>query len=109
MINKVILTGRLVEDPELQQTGNGVDYARFTLAVDRNYRNQDGEQDTDFVNIITWRKQAQNCVKYLGKGRLVGVDGCLRINRASSNGQTRTFSQVEANRIEFLDWPRDQD
>jgi len=105
MINKVILTGRLVRDPELKETDAGISFSNFTLAVDRNYRNQEGEVDTDFIDIITWRKQAEQCVQYLSQGRLIGIEGALRINRNKTEEQTYINTVINADRIEFLDSP----
>ncbi len=107
MINKIILTGRLVQDPELKQTSGGINYSSFTLAVDRNYKNQEGEVDTDFIDIITWRKQAERCEEYLSKGRLIGIEGSLRINKQKSKDRTYINPEIKADRVEFLDWPAD--
>ncbi|MFW6238042.1 MAG: single-stranded DNA-binding protein [Bacillota bacterium] len=106
MINKVILTGRLVDDPELRETEEGVKFSIFTLAVDRNYRNKEGEVDTDFIDIITWRNQAEKCSQYLSKGRLTGVEGSLRINKRKKGERTYINPQISADRVEFLDWNR---
>jgi len=105
MINKIILTGRLVRDPELKKTDDGVSFSTFTIAVGRNYRNSKGEIDTDFIDIISWRKQAERCVEYLGKGRLIGVEGSLRINRKKKKERTYINPIVNADRIEYLDSP----
>ena len=65
MLNKVILIGNLVRDPELTQTPSGISVCKFTLAVNRNFTNANGERDTDFINIVTWRGLAESCGKYL--------------------------------------------
>ena len=78
-MNRVVLIGRLTADPELRFTQNGIAVARFTLAVDRTFANQQGERETDFIDIVVWRKQAENCGQYLKKGHLAAVDGRLQV------------------------------
>jgi len=108
MLNKVILIGRLGQDPSLRYSGNGVAVANFSLAVERSYTNDDGETDVDFIDIVVWRKQAENCANYLGKGRLVAVEGRLQIRSYENNeGQRRRVAEVVANNVRFLDWPND--
>ena len=68
MLNKVALTGRMTKDPELRYLGNGTPVASFTLAVDRPFKNKDGQKEADFINIQVWRKQAENVAQYTGKG-----------------------------------------
>ncbi|SDC85219.1 single stranded DNA-binding protein (ssb), partial [Candidatus Frackibacter sp. WG11] len=70
-MNKVILIGRLGQDPELRYTPNGVAVCNFSIAVQRPFTNQQGERDVDWVDIVVWRKQAENCANYLAKGRQV--------------------------------------
>lgn len=106
MINKIILTGRLVQNPELKQTSGGINYSNFTLAVDRNYKNQEGKIETDFINIIIWRQQAERCAEYLEKGGLIGIEGSLRINKQKTEDRTYINPEVKADRVEFLDWPK---
>ena len=110
MLNKIILIGRLTKDPELRYTPNGTAVCNFTLAVERNFKNQDGERDVDFVGIVAWRKQAENCANYLSKGRLVAVEGSLRQNRwEDEDGNNRSKLEVNANEVQFLDWGNDKD
>ncbi len=73
MLNRTILVGRLTRDPELRYTPNGTAVATFTLAVDRRRTNKQGEKETDFINIVTWGKLAENCANYLSKGKLAAV------------------------------------
>ncbi len=105
MINSIVLVGRLVRDPELRYTpsgGNAV--AAFTVAVNRNFNNRDGEREADFIRIVTWNKLAENCANYLGKGRLVAVEGRLQVrNYETPEGQKRSISEVVANNVQFLD------
>lgn len=104
MINRVILVGRLTRDPEPRHTANGVAVTRFTLAVNRNYTNQQGEREADFINIITWRGLAENCAKYTRKGSLVGVEGRLQV-RSYENQEGRTVwsTEVVADDVRFLE------
>lgn len=109
MLNKVILIGRLTRDPELRYTASGVPVATFTLAVDRPFTNQQGERETDFINIVAWRRLAETCANNLGKGRLVAVDGRLQIRSYETpEGQRRRVAEVVAGDVRFLDWPRQQ-
>src|SRR5690554_574021 len=105
MLNRIILIGRLTRDPEMRYTSNGIAVTNFTLAVQRNYTNQQGEREVDFINIVTWRKLAEHCAQHLGKGRLVAVDGSLQIRKSESNGRTYINPEVVANDVRFLDWP----
>ncbi|WP_028308967.1 single-stranded DNA-binding protein [Desulfitibacter alkalitolerans] len=109
MLNKVILIGRLTRDPELRYTGSGVPVANFSLAVDRPYANQQGERETDFIRIVVWRKLAEVCAKNLGKGRLVAVEGRLQVNSyEAQDGSKRQATDVVAENVRFLDWPKDK-
>src|SRR4029078_4404867 len=85
MINRVILVGRLTKDPDLKYTQGGVAVCRFTLAVNRTFSNQQGDREADFINCVTWRKQAENTANYLKKGSLTGIEG--RIQTSSFDGQ----------------------
>jgi len=106
MLNRIVLIGRLVQDPELRYTPNGVATCGFTLAVDRPFLNQKGERDTDFIDIVTWRKLAETVAAHLGKGRLVAVDGRLQIRSfETADGQRRRVAEVVADTVRFLDWP----
>ncbi|MFP4661792.1 MAG: single-stranded DNA-binding protein [Halanaerobiales bacterium] len=107
MLNHIILIGRLVRDPEMRYTSNGTPVTNFTLAVERNYTNQQGERDVDFIDIVTWRKLAETCAHHLGKGRLVAVDGSLQIRKSENNGRTYINPEVVASTVRFLDWPSD--
>ncbi len=107
MLNRIVLIGRLVRDPELRYTSNGTPVSNFTLAVERNYTNREGERDVDFIKIVVWRKLAETCAQHLGKGRLVGVDGSLQIRNRESEKDGRTYinPEVVAQNVRFLDWP----
>lgn len=107
MLNRIVLIGRLTRDPELRYTSNGTPVCNFTLAVERNYTNRDGDRDVDFINIVTWRGLAENCARHLGKGRLVGVDGSLQIRKSENNNRTYINPEVNADNVRFLDFARD--
>ena len=104
MINRTILVGRLVADPELRYSQTGIPVCRFRLAVNRPFANQNGEREVDFINCIAWRKQAENLANYMRKGSLIGVDG--RIQTSSFEGQdgNRVYmTEVVAESIQFLE------
>ena len=75
MINRTVLVGRLTRDSELKYTASGVAVASFTLAVNRQFTNSQGEREADFINCVIWRKAAENFTKFTNKGSLVGIDG----------------------------------
>jgi single-strand DNA-binding protein len=107
-VNRIVLVGRLVADPQLRFTQSGVAVANFRLAVDRPFPNQHGERETDFIDIVTWRKLAETCANNLGKGRLVAVDGRLQIRSyEAQDGTRRQAAEVVADTVQFLDWPRE--
>jgi len=107
VLNRIVLIGRLVRDPELRYTPNaGVAVTNFTLAVERPFTNQQGEREADFINIVAWRKQAENSANYLKKGSLAGVDGRLQIRSFDdSQGIRRKAAEVVADNVKFLDRP----
>ncbi len=110
MLNKVILIGRLTRDPELRYTANNVSVTTFTLAVNRRFTNQQGEQEADFIPIVTWRTLAETCHRYLNKGRLVAVSGRLQVRSyEDSSGQRRYVTEVVADEVQFLDRGRATD
>jgi single-strand DNA-binding protein len=107
-VNRVVLVGRLAQDPELRYTQTGIAVAKFTIAVNRPFLNQQGEREADFIDIVVWRNQAENCAQYLSKGRLAGVDGRLQIRSyQTADGQRRRVAEVVADRVKFLDRGRD--
>ena len=103
-MNLTILVGRLVRDPENKYTTAGKAVTTFTLAVDRQFTNQQGEREADYIPIITWQKLAETCANHLSKGRLVAVEGRLQIrNYETQDGQKRKAAEVVANSVQFLD------
>lgn len=103
MLNHVILIGRLTKDPELKYTPSGTAVASFTLAVDRFRKNADGEKEADFIPIIAWQKQAENCAEYLRKGSLAAVDGRINVRSyEDKEGKKRWVTEVVAEAVKFL-------
>ena len=102
-MNKVILIGRLSQDPEMRTTPNGVATTSFSVAVSRNYTNQNGERDTDFFRCVAWRNQAENIAKYCQKGSQVAVEGRLQ-NRSydAQDGTKRYVTEVIADNVTVL-------
>ena len=104
MINRVVLVGRLTKDPEFRTTQSGVDIANFTLAVNRNFTNAQGEREADFINVVVFRKQAENVNNYLSKGSLAGVDGRIQSRSYENNEGKRIFvTEVVADSVQFLE------
>ena len=104
MINRVILVGRLTKDPEYRQTQSGVSTATFTLAVNRTFKNKNGEREADFINVVVFRQQANNVSKYLSKGSLAGVDGRIQSrNYENKEGQRVFVTEVVADSVQFMD------
>jgi single-strand DNA-binding protein len=104
MMNRVVLVGRLTKDPELRYTPNGVPVATFTLAVNRNFSNQQGERETDFINCVVWRKPAENVANFLKKGSLAGVDGRIQTrNYEGQDGKRVYVTEVLAESVQFLE------
>lgn len=102
-MNKVMLIGNLTRDPELATTNSGVSVCRFALAVTRNFSNSDGERETDFLNIIVWRNQAENCHKYLKKGSKCAVVGSIQTRSYDAqDGTKRYVTEIVAEQVEFL-------
>lgn len=106
MINRVTLVGRLTKDPNF--TENQVSVANFTVAVNRTFKNKNGEQEADFINVVTFRKQAENVNNYLSKGSLVGIDGRIQTrNYENKEGQRIFVTEVVADSVQFLE-PKSQ-
>lgn len=104
MLNQIVLIGRLVRDPELRYTPNGVPVAQFPLAVGRPFANAQGQRETDFFDIVVWRKQAELVANHLGKGRLVAIQGMLQTRSYDTpEGQRRKVYEIVADRVTFLD------
>ncbi len=103
-MNRVILVGRLTADPELKQTPNGVSVCSFSIAVNRAYSSKTGERQTDFINIVAWRAQAEFVSKYFSKGNQIGIDGSIQTrNYTDKDGNKRTAFEVVAENISFIE------
>ncbi len=101
-MNKVILIGNLTKDPELSTTNSGINYCRFTLAVPKRFVNN-GDRDAEFINIVVWRVQADNCHKYLKKGSKACIVGSLQTRSYDAqDGTKRYVTEVVAEEVEFL-------
>ena len=102
-MNTVILTGRLVKDPELKRTSSDLVFVQFNLAVDRGFKDKSGNKQTDFINCIVWKATAENLAKYQSKGSMILVEGQIQTrNYDDKNGVKHYVTEVVANRIEFL-------
>lgn len=107
-LNRVILIGNLTRDPELRYTPSGVPVCKLGLAVNRNYRNKEGEkvENVDFLNVTVWRQQGENCAQYLKKGSPVAVEGRLQSRSwETEEGQKRNIVEVIADNVQFLGKP----
>lgn len=110
MLNHIVLMGRLTKDPELRRTGNGVAVASFSIAVDRDFSAQDGQKETDFIDIVAWRSTAEFVEKYFSKGRMAVVSGRLQIRSwTDKEGNKRRSAEVVADNVYFGDSKKDGD
>ena len=104
MINNVVLVGRLTADPNLRYTASGTGVATFTLAVNRNFTNQDGNRDADFINCVIWRKSAETLANYAKKGTLLGVIGRIQTRSyENQQGQRVYVTEVVAENFQLLE------
>lgn len=107
MLNRVILIGRLTKDPELRYTPNGIAVTNFTLAIDRNYKNAQGERETDFIPCVIYRQLAEFTANYLAKGKMASVDGRIQVRSyTAQDGQKRWVTEVIGEHV-FLLSPKD--
>ena len=108
MLNRIILMGRLTRDPELRRTGSGTAVTSFSLAVDRDFKSQSGEKETDFIDIVAWRSTAEFVSKFFTKGRMAVVEGRLQIRDwTDRDGGKRRSAEVVADNVYFGDSKRD--
>lgn len=102
-MNKVILVGNVTKDLELKTTTNGIATCTFSIAVNRKFKNAQGVQEADYINIVTWRQTAELCAKYLAKGRKVGIVGSIQTRSyTAKDGGKRYVTEVVADDVEFL-------
>ncbi|MDD2377778.1 MAG: single-stranded DNA-binding protein [Bacilli bacterium] len=103
-MNRVCLVGRITAKPELRYTSSNIPFTRFSLAVNRTFNNAQGERETDFINIIVWRKQAENVCQYLDKGSLVSLDGRIQTGSyTDKDGNKRYTTDIVADSVQFLE------
>ncbi|HHW45834.1 MAG TPA: single-stranded DNA-binding protein [Clostridiales bacterium] len=103
MLNVVVLTGRLTETPELRHTPNGVPVTRFAVAVQRAFKSADGDYETDFINIVAWRSQAEFITRFFTKGQEIGIQGSIQTRRyTDKDGNKRTAFEVIVDRAHFV-------
>ena len=108
MFNKVILVGRMANDPELKYTPSGVAVSTFRVAVNRPFQNAQGTREADFLDVVAWRQQAEFAANYLGKGRLVLVEGRIQVRSYDTqDGQRRKVWEIVSENLRGLDRPRD--
>lgn len=108
MLNKIILMGRLTDNPELKKTASGVNVTSFTIAVDRNYAKNGEERKADFINIVCWRQTAEFVCRYFSKGSLIALEGQLQSRTyQTKDGSTRYVTEVIAEQISFTGERRD--
>lgn len=108
MLNKIFIMGRLTKDPELRRTPTGTAVTSFTLAVDRDFKGQNGEKETDFIEVVAWRNTAEFVAKYFAKGRAAVVEGRLQIRDwKDKEGNNRRSAEVVADNVYFGDSKKD--
>lgn len=108
MLNRIIIMGRMTKDPELRSTNGGVSVTSFTLAVDRDFKGQNGEKATDFIDVVAWRQTAEYVCKYFSKGRMACVEGRLQIREwKDKEGNNRRNAEIQAENVYFADSKRD--
>ena len=110
MLNHIVVMGRLTRDPELRKTASGVSVASFSVAVDRDFSQQDGKKETDFLDVVAWRNTAEFAAKYFAKGRMAIVSGRLQIrNWEDKEGNKRRTAEILAENIYFGDSKKEDD
>jgi single-strand DNA-binding protein len=107
-MNKVVLIGRFTKDPEIRNTGGGNAVTNFVLAVDRPFKNTNGEREADFISVVAWRQLAELICKYMAKGRQIAVEGRIQTRSYDNDEGKRVYvTEVVAENVKFLDRPRD--
>ena len=108
MLNNVVIMGRLTRDPELRRTQGGIAVTSFTMAVDRDFKSQSGEKETDFIDVVAWRNTGEFAAKYLAKGRMAAVEGRIQVRDwQDKDGNRRKAVEVVADNVYFADSKRD--
>ena len=110
MLNHIVVMGRLTRDPELRKTASGVSVTSFSVAVDRDFSQQDGKKETDFLDVVAWRNTAEFAAKYFTKGRMAVISGRLQIrNWEDKEGNKRRTAEILAENIYFGDSKKEDD
>lgn len=104
----MFLIGRLVKDPEIRVTVSGITVARFTIAIDRIKRKDQENNQTDFINVVAWRRLGEIAGEYLKKGKLVSIEGSLRIDTYQKDGEERQWIEVVTDTFQMLDRASEQ-
>lgn len=108
MLNRIVIQGRLCADPELRRTNSGTPVTTVNVAVDRDFKNQDGSRDTDFIPVVAWKGIGETLAKYFTKGRMIVVDGRLQIRDwTDKDGNKRRTAEIVANNVYFGDAKRE--
>ena len=108
MLNRIIVMGRMTSDPELRRTNSGTAVASFAVAVDRDFKSQSGEKETDFIDVVAWRNTAEFVSKYFSKGRMAVVAGRLQLRDwTDKDGNKRRTAEIVADNVYFGDYKRD--
>ncbi len=110
-MNRAMLIGRLTKDPDLRATGSGISVCTFTVAVDRRFQSRDTQtREADFIPVVVWRGQAENCAKYLQKGSQVAISGSIQTRTYDApDGSKRYITEVVADEVQFLSRPNSAD
>ncbi|TNF07104.1 MAG: single-stranded DNA-binding protein [Bacillota bacterium] len=103
MMNRVILVGRITKDPEVKTTQSNIPVVSFTLAVNRQFADQSGERQADFIQCVVWRKQAENLARFVKKGALLGVEGRIQTRQYEADNGTRYITEVVCDSVQFLE------
>lgn len=110
MLNSICLVGRLTKDPELRYTPSNQAVATFSLAVNRRFKNQNGDREADFINCVIWRQQAENLANWAKKGALIGITGCIQTrNYENQQGQRVYVTEVVADNFQLLESRKDRE
>lgn len=102
-MNKIIIIGRMTRDPEYKITPSGAELCKICVAVDRKYKDKEGNRQADFFNVVIWNKLAEIVAKYTKKGLQVAVEGSLEINSYEKEGKKIYYSEIVANDVRFLE------
>ena len=103
MINRVILVGRITKDPEVRMTNSNIAFCRFTIAIDRQFQDPNGERQADFISCVAWRKAAELLGQYIKKGALLGIDGKIQTGQYEADGVMKYTTEVVCDSVQFLE------